>query len=109
MGSRLAFSCLVLLLLISPALASDDVPAWLSQAATVSAPIYEKDVPAVVLVNDQRVTVGEDGRVITTRNYAVRILLREGRDYAFAREVYQTDTAKVREIHAWLIRPSVPA
>lgn len=109
MALRLAFSCLVLLLLISPAVASDDVPAWLSQAATVSAPTYEKDVPAVVLVNDQRVTVSEDGRVITTRNYAVRILLREGRDYAFAREVYQTDTAKVREIHAWLIRPSVPA
>ena len=108
MKLRLAFLCFVVLLFASPVLAGDDVPAWLSQAATVTAPTYEKDVPAVVLINDQKITVGEDGRVITTRNYAVRILVREGRGYAFAREIYQTDTGKVRDIHAWMIRPSGP-
>src|SRR5215813_11654029 len=30
-------------------LASDDVPAWLRQAAAVSLPAYDKKVPAVVL------------------------------------------------------------
>ncbi len=108
MGARLAFSFLFLLLVVSPAVAGDEAPAWLLQAAAITPPSYEKDVPAVVLVNDQKVTVTEDGRVITSRNYAVRILIREGRDYAFAREEYQTDTAKVREIHAWLLRPAGP-
>ncbi len=87
---------------------NDAPPSWLQQAAAVNPPTYDKDVPAVVLLNDQKVTVGEDGRVITTRMYAVRVLLREGRDFAFAREIYQTDTGKVREMHAWLLRPSGP-
>jgi len=108
MSSRLAFAFLLTLLIVSPALAGDEVPAWLTQAAAATAPAYEKDVPAVVLVNDQKVTVTEDGRVVTTRNYAVRILIREGRDYAFAHEIYHTDTGKVREIHAWLLRASAP-
>ena len=88
--------------------AGDDVPAWLQQAAATTVPTYEKDVPAVVLLNDQKITVSEDGHVVTTRNYAVRILLREGRDFAFAKEIYQTDTGKVREMRAWLIRPAGP-
>ena len=87
---------------------SDSPPSWLQQAAATNPPTYDKDVPAVVLVNDQKVTVSEDGRVITTRMYAVRVLIREGREYALAREIYQTDTGKVREMHAWLIRPSGP-
>ncbi len=103
MVSRLFGSFLLVLVTGAPSLAGDEAPAWLQQAATMSAPAYEKDVPAVVLVNDQRITVGEDGRVVTTRNYAVRILIREGREEAIAREIYQTDTGKVRELHAWVI------
>ena len=85
--------------------AGDEVPAWLQQAMAASAPIYNKDVSAVVLLNEQKITVNEDGRVVTTRNFAVRILVREGRDEAIAREIYQTDTGKVRDLRAWLIRP----
>ena len=88
--------------------AGDAPPSWLQQAAAANPPTYDKDVPAVVLLNDQKVTVSEDGRVITTRMYAVRVLIREGRDFALAREIYQTDTGKVREMHAWLLRPSGP-
>ncbi|HEV7860256.1 MAG TPA: DUF3857 domain-containing protein [Pyrinomonadaceae bacterium] len=86
--------------------AGDDVPAWLRQAASAATPVYDKKVPAVVLLDEQQVTVGDDGRVTTVTNYAVRILAREGREAAFAREVYNTDTGKVREMHAWLLRPS---
>jgi hypothetical protein len=108
MFSRLTLACLLLVVVSTPALAGDDVPAWLQQAAATAAPAYEKDVPAVVLLNDQTISVGEDGRVVTTRNYAVRILVREGREFAFAKEIYQTDTGKVRDIRAWLIRPTGP-
>jgi hypothetical protein len=85
---------------------SDEAPSWLQQAAAIKVPVYDKDVPAVVLQNDQTVSVTEDGRVTTTTTYAVRILTREGRDYAGAVEPYLTNSGKVRELHAWLIRPN---
>ncbi len=85
---------------------SDDAPMWLRQAAKVSLPAYEKDLPAVVLQREQHMTVTEDGRITTVTQFAVRILIREGRGYAGAREYYESDAGKVREMHAWLIRPS---
>ena len=94
---------------ITPArasVASDDVPAWLRQAATSSAPTYDKKVSAVILLKDCNVTVSEDGRTTTTTTYAVRMLAREGRDEAVAREVYLTDSGKVREMKAWLLHAS---
>src|SRR5205085_2631810 len=86
------------------AAASDDVPAWLKQAAAASAPAYDKKVPAVVLYNECSVIVSEDGRVTTTTNYAVRVLTHEGRDAAFARALYYTGSGKVRDFKAWLLR-----
>jgi len=86
--------------------ASDEAPAWLQEAAKVSLPAYEKDLPAVVLKKEQHVTVSEDGRITTTTQFAVRVLIREGREYAEAREFYESDAGKVRELHAWLIKSS---
>jgi hypothetical protein len=42
----------------------------------------------------------------TVVTYAARILSREGRSAAVAKVLYQTDTGKVKELRAWLIRPS---
>lgn len=106
---RVRLPALALLMVLAAAgakAASDDAPAWLQEAAKVSVPAYEKDVPAVVLLREQHVTVTEDGRVTTTTMFAIRILIHEGRDYAEAREFYTSDAGKVREMHAWLIRPS---
>jgi hypothetical protein len=38
--------------------------------------------------------------------FAVRILTREGRGYAQGIEFYESDAGKVREMRAWLIKPS---
>ena len=105
--SKLAIS-FVLLLSTAPATlaAADEAPAWLQQAAAVKVPSYDKDVPAVVLRNEQAVTVNEDGRITTVRTYAVRILTREGRGHAEAVELYLTKAGKIREMTAWLIRPN---
>ncbi|MGH9846234.1 MAG: DUF3857 domain-containing protein, partial [Blastocatellia bacterium] len=84
----------------------DDAPAWLKQAAAASVPAYDKKVQAVVLVNEERKTIEEDGRIRTVTQRAVRILAREGRREAVARASYSTDTDKVKEMRAWLIRPS---
>ena len=108
MYKRLLLSLLIILLAGVSAFAGDEVPAWLQQAAATNAPAYDKDVPAVVLLNEQKITVSDDGRVVRTRTFAVRILNREGRSEAIAREVYQTDTGKVRDLQAWLIRPNGP-
>jgi hypothetical protein len=101
----IGFFTLILLSSLT-AFAGDEAPAWLQQAAAQKVPAYDKTVPAVVLLDESNVTVGEDGRITTTSTYAVRILKREGRGEAVAREFYVTDTGKVREMKAWLIRPS---
>jgi transglutaminase-like putative cysteine protease len=84
----------------------DDNPAWVQQAAGIKVPGYEKDVQAVVLVDDQVSTVESDGRVTEVYNFAVRILRREGRDYATGRVGYIPDIGKVKELKAWLVKPT---
>ncbi len=85
--------------------AGDDAPPWLRQAAAISLPAYDKKVTTVVLVDESTMTVGEDGRVVTVASYAVRILNQDGKKHAVALLTYQTDTEKVREFRAWMIRP----
>jgi hypothetical protein len=105
LGCAVAF--LLLAAMPTWAAGGDDVPQWLQQAAASQTPSYEKDVPAVVLQDEQVVTIGEDGRITTTTTYAVRVLVRAGRAFAQAAEFYQTDSGKVKEIRAWLIRDGV--
>ena len=107
---RLAGLCFFILALCAvPALAAgDDVPSWLQAAAAKPVPTYDKDVPAVVLYHEQQVTVSDNGTIVTVTTYAVRIILKEGRAYAIAHESYPTDSGKVREMKAWLIRPALP-
>lgn len=81
-------------------------PGWLRSAASGSVPSYDKNVKAVVLHNEQQVTLEGNGNLlVTTENYAVKILTREGRQEAVAEAVYLVSSGKVREMNAWLIRP----
>jgi hypothetical protein len=98
-----------LLLFAVPASATsspgDEAPPWVHQAAAIKIPTYDKDVPAVVLIDESNTSISSDGRVTEVYNYAVRILRREGRDYAVARVGYIPDVGKVKEFRAWLVRP----
>ena len=87
-------------------MADDAPPMWLKQAASIQSPGYDKDVPAVVLHSEQQITLGSDGKLTTVTNYAVRVLVREGRGYAMARAMYLVSSSNVRDIQAWLIRPN---
>ena len=90
----------------APSLAfGDEPPAWLKQAAATTAPVYDKQVPAVILHDEGQMTVASDGRVTTVNTFAVRVLTREGRAFAEALTYYETGTDKVKEMRAWLIRP----
>ena len=99
------FAILALLLLASPALA-DDTPAWVQQAAAIKVPAYDKDVEAVVLIDESQTSINSDGRETEVFNHAVRILRREGRAYAIGQVGYVPDSAKVKEFRAWLIKPN---
>ena len=96
-----------LLLFAAPASAAvgDETPPWVQQAVTIKVPTYEKDVPAVVLVDESFTTISSDGKQNEVYNYAVRILRREGRNYARGSVGYIPDISKVKEFRAWLIRP----
>jgi hypothetical protein len=93
-------------LISATALAGDETPQWLKQAASRIPGAYAKNVGAVVLLSEQNVRVDEDGKVTTTERRATKILSNEGRAEAFAAVPYLTDTGKVRDMRAWIIRPS---
>ena len=101
--------CAILSLLMTALLysgaAAGDIPAWMRQAASVQIPAYENEVPAVTLLNEQHVTLGSDGKLVTVENYAVKLLNKEGREHAIARAFYFVSTGKIREIEGWLLRP----
>lgn len=104
-----ALLCAAVLLALSvPALAGDEAPAWLQQAAAMPVAPYTKDAPAVVLLDESRVTVEADGRTTTVQRFAVRVLVREGRAAARMRVGYIPNTSKVREMKAWLVRDGGP-
>ncbi len=101
------FTILFLALLITNAFAvvDDAPPAWMRQASSVNLPGYPKDIPAVVLHNEQQLTLDKDGKLVTVENYAVKILSREGRNYAVATAFYLSSFNKVRDMDGWIIRP----
>lgn len=82
----------------------DDTPPWVLQAAALKVPAYERDVPAVVLVDESTTTIDSEGHVSEVYNYAVRILKREGRGYAMGRVGYLPDLTRIKDFRAWLIR-----
>jgi uncharacterized protein DUF3857/transglutaminase superfamily protein len=98
--------CLAACLQAAAAAKGDEAPAWLRQAASITVPTYGKDVHAVTLHDESRKTVEEDGRITTVTYQAVRVLTREGRRFAEASEGYNNGSGKVKEMRAWLIRPS---
>lgn len=103
---RVMIVCSVLALSanVGRAASADEAPAWLQQAAAMKVPVYDKEVPAVVLLKQESVVVGNDGRLTTTTTYAIRILTRDGRGLAHAVEPYLTNSGKINEMRAWLIR-----
>lgn len=105
MYPRTLFLVLLLTFTSGVALANDDVPGWMKQASSAAIPTYEKDVPAVVLHDEQQLNVGNNGQISTTENYAIKILTRDGRGLAMARALYLVNYGKIRDIQAWLIRP----
>jgi hypothetical protein len=87
--------------------ADDPLPGWLQEANKRSTPSFEiKDVPGLVLHDEQNVVLDNEGKLTITTNHAVRVLAREGRGYAMAGVPYLQSSSKVKDFKAWLIRPN---
>jgi Domain of Unknown Function with PDB structure (DUF3857) len=102
----LALACLGIFGLTGYLRAADEVPLWLKDLPGVQLPPQPKKVNAVVLWHESTVTIDDTGRQMTSITWAVRILAREGRGHAAASVGYTTDSSKVKDLKAWLIRPS---
>jgi hypothetical protein len=101
---RLACSLTFIFIVALSVFGGDAPPTWMKQAAAASLPGYDKEVSAVVLHNEKVVSLNGDNMQVTTENYAVKILSREGRRHAVATALYLVSSGKVREIEGWLIR-----
>ncbi len=95
----------VVLLVAAGATFADDPPVWLKQAASVNVSGYDRETSAAAVLHEQHVVLGSDGKLVTTENYAVRLLTREGKKFASAVAFYLTSSGKVRDIKAWIVRP----
>ena len=86
--------------------AADEAPGWLKDLASASTPAYGPKVPAVVLLNEERMSVDDSGKLMIVTRYAVKVLTNEGRKEARASRIYTADTGKIRDFKAWTIAPS---
>jgi hypothetical protein len=93
-------------LLSAAAIAGDDAPAWLRQAASTSLPTFSKDTSAVVLFDEGVYKIEEDGKITRTLRFAVKILSRDGKSEAAGRLIYNSEFEKVKDLRGWLIQPS---
>jgi len=90
----------------APCLAGDTAPDWLRTAAQEKLPAYEHDPVAVVLLDEQQVTVKDNGEIETRHRYAYKFLRPEARErYGYAVVPFD-DQTKVSFFGAWTIMPN---
>ncbi len=65
---RLIILSSLILIISANAFAGDSAPSWLRQVASADVPGYAKDVPAVVLHDEQTVTLNSAVKLVTVTN-----------------------------------------
>jgi len=68
-------------------------------------PQVDSKAPAIVLLDDATLTFDNEGVATMTSRWVVKVLKREGREWADAGQTYETETGKVREFRGWLLKP----
>jgi transglutaminase-like putative cysteine protease len=85
-----------------PAWAGVSVPDWVRQATAQQLPTYPPETDAVVLLDEEVVTVSAPGEYTSHVRRAVRILRPDGRHYGEI-YVYLGHGGKLNSIHAWTL------
>ena len=84
---------------------SNALPDWvLAASGTALLPRYSPDTKAVILLDDDLITVGPDGKATERERKVVKILRPQGREYAEVVAWYSKDN-KLSSFHAWSIGP----
>jgi hypothetical protein len=78
------------------------VPDWVHAAASQALMHTDKDVNAIVLLDDQTTSVQDNGDVLTLERRVVKILRPEGREIAQLHVFFDNET-KLKSLHAWSI------
>jgi hypothetical protein len=77
-------------------------PDWVHAATNQTLMPVDKDVNAIVLLDDQTTTVQDNGDVFTLDRRVVKILRPEGRELARV-HVYFDNETRLKSVHAWSI------
>ncbi|WP_162179965.1 DUF3857 domain-containing protein [Bryobacter aggregatus] len=83
-----------------------EIPGWFREIATATHPVYPPQAKAVVLFEEEKVTIDETGRQLTTHRKAVKILTIEGKAHAMGMLSFDTKDSKVKDFKAWIQFPS---
>jgi len=100
---KLLFAFIILLFNVVPSLAADSAPPWMVTAAQQSIPRYDKDIPAVVLLDEGTATLNDKGQFIEHGRLVVKLLTKEGIKFAHQNVPYNGDS-KVTDFMGWLIQ-----
>ncbi len=104
MRNRVAFRFVVFwgaVLALTP-LASAGVPPWLSAAASQPVPAYSSDTNAVQLLDEEIISVRDNGEISTVRHVAYKILQAKGRSVAHVSIPFDEET-RISNLHAWAL------
>jgi hypothetical protein len=101
---KISFLTCFLLMSAGPVFASSavNVPDWVRDAAAKPTGRYPAETKAVILLDDESVTVTGPGQVEVLHRRIVRLLRPEGRDYRFL-SVHLENNDKLVNIHAWTV------
>lgn len=104
--SLLSVSVACCLIGLSPnaALAKEPAPPWAVEAAKTPTPAYAKDAPAIVLFQENLITVDAQNHGVRRSRSAVRILKPQGRKWGECGAWYDADS-KLNSIRSWTITP----
>ncbi len=87
----------------APRVSADSAPDWLRAAAQQKLPDYDKDTVAVILLDETRTTVHDNGEIETLHRGAIRLLRPEARrEYGGIAVDFDKDT-KISYLKAWTI------
>ncbi len=87
------------------AFAADELPQWAREAAAKQAPAYPAKTPAVILFQEETLTVDAEGRRVMTERAVIRKLA-VGRVDLRASRAFNIKSGRIREIRGWTLSPS---
>lgn len=101
----LALAFVALAFAAQPARAGDSVPDWFRQLAHAPLPKYPDEADAVVVLNEETLTVRDNGEMYLNTRRVVKILRNGGKDEAIFGAYSDKDT-KIDSLRGWSISPT---